>query len=78
MVLPPPLLAPVIPPMIAPMVHEKLLGADAVSEILGDVPVQIAAVGVLVTAGVGFTVTVIVNGVAAAQLPVVDVGVTMY
>jgi hypothetical protein len=77
MMLPLPLLAPVTPPMIAPIVHEKLLGADAVSVMLGEPPVQICAVGVLVTAGVGFTVTVMVNG-APTQLPVTDVGVTMY
>ena len=76
-VAPEPAVAPVMPPEIAPMVQEKLLGALAVSAILVFVPLQIAFVAALVTAGVGFTVTVIVNGVPA-QLPVTDVGVTMY
>jgi hypothetical protein len=74
---PPPALAPVIPPVIAPMVHEKLLVVLAVKLIFGLVPVQIAVAAGLVTTGVGFTVTVIVYG-APTQLPVVDVGVTMY
>ena len=60
MVAPDPALAPVIPPVIFPIVQEKLLGALAVNEIFGPVPLQVIAVAGLVTAGVGFTVTVIV------------------
>lgn len=40
-------------------------------------PVQMDAVFAVVTTGFGFTVTVIVYA-APTQLPVVDVGVTMY
>jgi hypothetical protein len=60
MVDPDPALAPVIPPFTAPIVHAKLLGALAVSAMFGPVPVQIDVADALVTAGVGFTVTVIV------------------
>jgi hypothetical protein len=66
-----------MPPVTVPIVHAKLLAAVAVSEILGLVLLQIASVAGLVTAGVGFTVTVIVNGVPA-HAPVTEVGVTMY
>jgi hypothetical protein len=59
-VLPAPALAPVIPPLMAPIVHAKLLGALAVSAMFGPVPVQIEVAAAFVTAGVGFTVTVIV------------------
>jgi hypothetical protein len=69
-------LAPVMPPVIVPIVHAKLLGALDVKVIFGPVPLQIPAVGELVTIGVGLTVTVIVKG-APAQEPVVVVGVTM-
>lgn len=57
---PEPLLAPVIPPVMVPTVHVKLLGALDVSAMFGPVPLQVAAVLAVVTAGVGFTVTVIV------------------
>lgn len=57
---PEPLLAPVIPPVMVPTVHVKLLGALDVSVMFGPVPLQVAAVLAVVTAGVGFTVTVIV------------------
>jgi hypothetical protein len=77
MVVPDPAVAPVIPPLMVPIVHEKLLGTLAVSAMFGLVPLQIAFVAALVTTGVGLTVTVIVNG-APTQLPVVDVGVTIY
>ena len=63
---------------MAPIVQEKLLGTEAVRVMFGLPPEQIAAAGAFVTAGVGFTVTVIVYGVAAAQFPAVDVGVTIY
>jgi hypothetical protein len=76
-VLPDPALAPVIPPEIVPIVHVKVLGALAVRLMFGLVALQIATAAALVTAGVGFTVTVIVYG-APTQPPVVDVGVTIY
>jgi hypothetical protein len=66
-----------MPPLIVPMVHANVLGALAVSAILVLVLLQIAVVAAFVTAGVGFTVTVIVYG-APTQLPVTEVGVTMY
>jgi hypothetical protein len=69
--------APVMPPVTVPMVQVKLLGVVAVSEMFGLVLLQIATAAGLVIAGVGFTVTVMVNG-APAHEPVVDVGVTMY
>jgi hypothetical protein len=77
MVAPPPADAPVIPPVTVPTVQEKLLGALAASVMFGEVLLQIAAVAGLVTAGLGLTVIVIVNG-APAQLPVLEVGVTIY
>jgi hypothetical protein len=76
-VFPDPLLAPVIPPLIAPIVQLNVLEALAVREIFGLVPVQTDVAGALVTAGVGLTVTVIVNA-APTQFPVTDVGVTIY
>jgi hypothetical protein len=60
MVLPVPALAPVIPPVTVPIVQANVLGALAVSAILGLVALQIAAVAAFVTAGVGLTVTVMV------------------
>jgi hypothetical protein len=51
--------APVIAPVIAPIVQAKLLGVLDVKEIFGPVPLQVLAVGELVTIGVGLTVTVI-------------------
>jgi hypothetical protein len=60
MLLPLPAVAPVIPPVTVPIVHAKLLAAVAVREIFVLVLLQIASVAGLVTAGVGFTVTVIV------------------
>jgi hypothetical protein len=62
---------------MVPIVHANVDGALEVSAMFGEVALQIAVVAALVTAGIGFTVTVIVYG-APAQLPVVDVGVTMY
>jgi hypothetical protein len=75
-VFPDPGAAPVMPPVIVPIVQLKLLAAVEVSERLVLVPLQIAAVAGLVTAGVGLTVTVIVNG-DPAQPPVVETGVTI-
>jgi hypothetical protein len=66
-----------MPPVIVPTVQSKVLGALAVNVMFGPVPLQIAAVAVFVTTGLGFTVIVIVYG-APTQLPVTDVGVTMY
>jgi hypothetical protein len=77
MVVPLPAVAPVILPDTVPIVHANVLGALAVSVMFGLVPVQVEAVAGFVTAGVGFTVIVIVYG-APTQLPVVDVGVTIY
>jgi hypothetical protein len=57
---PEPALAPVIPPTFVPMVQANVLGALDVSVMLGLVALHIDAVGAFVTAGVGFTVTVIV------------------
>jgi hypothetical protein len=59
-VLPEPALAPVILPVMAPIVHANVLGALDVSEMLGFVPLQMAIVAAFVTAGVGFTVMVMV------------------
>jgi hypothetical protein len=56
--------------------HEKDEVMLDVSAILRAVPLQIAAVLVLVTTGVGWTVTLTV-WLAPTQLPVVDVGVTV-
>src|SRR5205085_3095927 len=68
-----------MPPVIVPIVHANVLGAVALSGMFVAVLLQIAAVdGTPVTCGVGFTVTVIVYGAAAGQLPPVDVGVTRY
>jgi hypothetical protein len=77
MVAPEPALVPVMPPVMVPIVHVKALGALAVKVILGLVPLHVLAVAALVTAGTGFTVTVIVKA-APTQEPVVAVGVTMY
>jgi hypothetical protein len=70
-------LAPVIPPVFVPIVHAKLLAALAVSAIAGLVPLQVLAVAALVTAGIGLTVTVMVNALPTHD-PVTDVGVTRY
>lgn len=57
---PEPALAPVMLPVIVPTVQVKLLEAVATSAIFVVLPLQIAAVFAVVTAGVGFTVTVMV------------------
>lgn len=72
-----PPLAPVMPPIFAPIVHEKLLGAEAIKPMLVLPPLQIFAVLADVMTGAGFTVTVIVNG-APIQDPAIEVGVTTY
>ena len=76
MVLPVPALAPVIPPNTEPIVHEKVLGADAVKAMLGLVPLQVATVGAFVTTGMGLTVINI--GVVAPVQPQSEVGVIKY
>jgi hypothetical protein len=75
---PPPGFAPVIPPVIVPNVQVKVLGALAVRAILGFVPLQMAAVAAVVTAGVGLTVTVIGYGDPGQPGVAVDVGVIRY
>jgi len=62
---------------MVPMVQLNVLGADAFKAILGEDPLQVAAVFGVVTTGVGFTVTVMVYG-APAHEPAVAVGVTRY
>jgi hypothetical protein len=74
---PEPALAPVMPPVIVPIVQANVLGALDVSVMFGPVALQIDAVAAFVTDGVGFTVTVMVYG-APTQLPVTEVGVTIY
>jgi len=63
--------APVMAPVLVPKVQAKLLAAPAVKLILALSPLQIVFVVAVVTAGFGFTVTVI--GKAALQ-----VAVTLY
>jgi hypothetical protein len=73
---PEPAFAPVILPVLVPKVHAKVLGALAVKLIFGLAPLHTLAVAELITAGVGFTVTVIlVDG--PAHEPPVEVGVTI-
>lgn len=69
--------APLMPPVMAPIDHVNVLAAEAVRLILVEVPLQIALVAAVVTAGLGFTVTVMVE-LLPTQLPVVEVGVTWY
>jgi hypothetical protein len=76
-VLPEDALPPVILPVTGPNVQAKLLGELAVKTMPGAVPLHVTAVAALVTAGVGFTVTVIVKA-GPTHDPVVDVGVTRY
>ena len=59
-VAPDPPAAPVILPVTVPMVHTKVLGAVEVNKMFVPEPLQMAAVLAVVTAGFGFTVTVIV------------------
>ena len=62
---------------MVPIVHAKLLGVLEVNAILGLVPLHVVAAALLVTVGIGLTVIVIVVGFPT-QLPVVEVGVTIY
>jgi hypothetical protein len=64
-------------PVIVPIAQANVLGALDVNVIFGPVPLQVLAVVALVTAGFGFTVTVIVYA-GPAHEPVVEVGVTRY
>jgi hypothetical protein len=64
-------------PIFVPIVHAKLLGADAVSVRLGLTPLQVLAVELFVTSGIGFTVTVMFDA-APTQFVPVAVGVTIY
>lgn len=74
---PEPGVAPVIPPVIAPTVHVNVLAALAVRAIFVAVPLQIETLSVVVTTGVGCTVTVIVYA-GPWQAPAIDVGTTIY
>jgi hypothetical protein len=74
---PEPAPAPVILAAIVPIVHVKLLAALDVKVIAGPEPLQVTAVAPFVTAGVGFTVTVIVKADPVHD-PTVEVGVTIY
>lgn len=58
-------------------IHVKAEETLAVSEILGELPLQIIAVFALVITGVGFTVTLTVCD-TPGQLPPEEVGVTVY
>ena len=49
-----------MPPVMVPIVHVNVLAVLDVRLILGPVPLQVLAVLGVVTAGFGFTVTVIV------------------
>ena len=70
--------APVIDPVFVPNVHAKLLAALAAKLIPGPVPLHVLAVVEVVTDGLGFTVTVMVN-VAPTHAPAApEVGVTVY
>jgi hypothetical protein len=77
-VAPDPAVAPVIPPLTVPIVQLNVLAVVAVSGIFVAVALQIAAVLDVVTAGVGFTVTVIVYGAPGQAGVAVEVGVTIY
>lgn len=70
--------APVMPPVIVPTVHANVLAAEEVKAIFVVVLLQIAAVLEVVTAGVGFTVTVMVYGAPIQLVLAVEVGVTIY
>ena len=76
MVFPDPEAAPEILPVIVPVVQLKVELTEAVNNRLAPVPLHVAAVALLTTAGAGFTVAVMVNGFPAH--PTVEVGVTRY
>ena len=66
-----------MPPVMVPIVHANVLGLLDISAIPGPEPLHVFALEEFVTAGVGYTVSVIVKG-RPEQEPVVEVGVTMY
>ena len=74
---PDPEFAPLILPVMVPIVQVNVLAALAVKLIFGLKLLQIDEVLAVVSAGVGLTVTVIVYG-EPVQLPVTEVGVTIY
>lgn len=59
-VLPDPAVAPVTPPVIVPIVQLYVLDTVDVSAMLVVLPLQMVSLFAVVTAGVGFTVTVMV------------------
>lgn len=61
---------------MVPMVQVNVLATLAVKLMTGPVPLQLLAVAALVTSGVGYTVTVKVEGIPAHE-PDTEVGVTM-
>src|SRR6266542_421188 len=62
---------------MVPLVRLHVLAALAVKLILVEAPLQMDFVAAVVTAGLGFTVTVIVKALPAHE-PAVEVGVTRY
>ena len=62
---------------MVPTVQLKLLGTLEDNEILGLLPLHVVAVAVLVTNGIGFTVTVMVDEFPTHP-PEIEVGVTIY
>src|SRR6266496_1588233 len=62
---------------MVPMVQLNALATLAVKLILVEVPLQMDFVAAVITAGLGFTVTVIVEALPAHE-PAVEVGVTRY
>jgi energy-converting hydrogenase Eha subunit C len=65
---------------MVPMVQANVLGAEAVNEILGSVPLQIVAVLAVVTEGFGFTVVAVLLltiGLAGPQLTISEVKTTL-
>jgi hypothetical protein len=65
--------------VIVPIVHVNVLGAVAVSGMFVVELLHIATVeGTPVICGSGLTVTIILYGADATQLPPVEVGVTRY
>jgi hypothetical protein len=72
-----PAVAPLMLPVIVPIVQENVLGVVADKAIFGLPPLHILTEGDVAIAGIGFTVTTMLNG-APPQLPVVELGVTIY
>jgi hypothetical protein len=66
-----------MPPETVPMVQEKWLEVVAVNSICVADSLQVSEVAAVVTAGIGFTVTVIAKGVPLHS-PVTETGVTRY